>query len=164
MAVTCLPSFPFIVFGIIEPALLVTAYIMALRNPFTFYANQAPNHELPVQMTDASFPPQARIMTLQLANVYLLLAALAVVCSWTVHARTARWYLAVVALADYGHVWACYVGLGPELLLRPSQWNDVIWGSVGVSLFLNAVRLLTLAGVFGALRDGEGGAIKKKVP
>lgn len=60
-------------------------------------------------------------MTLQLVNVYLLLAAMAVICTWTPHARTARWYLAAVSLADYGHIYACYVGVGLDLLLRPAE-------------------------------------------
>ncbi|KAI1430854.1 hypothetical protein GGR50DRAFT_682797 [Xylaria sp. CBS 124048] len=164
MAITCLPTFPLVIFGIVEPLLLVVAYITTLKDPFTFYANQAQNHKLPQPSTDpSSFPPQAQIMTLQLVNVYLLLAAMAVICSWTLHANITRWYLAAVALADYGHIWACYVGVGLELLLKPSEWNDLLWGSVGVSLFLNVVRLATLAGVFGALQDGQGGPGKNKV-
>ncbi|KAJ2993006.1 hypothetical protein NUW58_g1978 [Xylaria curta] len=160
MAVTCLPTIPFVVFGIVEPVLLVVAYVTTLRDPFAFYAKQAQNHELPADAS--SFPPQAHIMTLQLVNVYLLLAAMAIICSWTTHARTARWYLAAVALADYGHIWACYVGVGLDLFLRPAEWNDMLWGSVGVSVFLNIIRLLTLAGVFGAVKGPEEHPAKKK--
>ncbi|KAI1190554.1 hypothetical protein F5B17DRAFT_62615 [Nemania serpens] len=160
MAVTCLPTFPFVIFGVVEPALLVTAYITTLQDPFTFYAKQAQNHEL--STGPASFPPQAQILTLQLVNVYLLLAAMAVICSWTTHASVARSYLAAVSLADYGHIWACYVGVGLDLLLQPAEWNDMLWGSVGVSLFLNAVRLLTLAGVFGPVKESQEGPVKKK--
>ncbi|KAI8634771.1 hypothetical protein F5Y19DRAFT_469825 [Xylariaceae sp. FL1651] len=162
MAITCLPTFPFLLFGIVEPALLVLAYITALKDPFAFYATQAHTHELAPPATDpSSFPPQAQVLTLQLANVFLLLAALAVVCSWTTRASVARWYLVAVALADYGHVWACYVGLGADVLLNPAEWNDMLWGSVGASLVLNVVRLLTLAGVFGPVRDADEPAKKK---
>ncbi|KAI0476767.1 hypothetical protein F4859DRAFT_514099 [Xylaria cf. heliscus] len=161
MAVTCLPTIPFVIFGIVEPVLLVIAYITTLQDPFNFYARQAQNHEL-ASDPSSSFPPQAQILTLQLVNVYLLLAALGIICSWTPHARTARWYLAAVALADYGHIWACYVGVGLDLLLQPAEWNDMLWGSVGVSVFLNIVRLSTLAGVFGAVKDAEEERGKKK--
>ncbi|KAI0191472.1 hypothetical protein EV127DRAFT_428423 [Xylaria flabelliformis] len=161
MAVTCLPTIPFMIFGIIEPVLLAIAYITTLQDPFAFYARQAQNHELSPS-DPSSFPPQAQILTLQLVNVYLLLAAMAVICSWTTHARTARWYLAAVALADYGHIWACYVGVGLDLLLKPAEWNDMLWGSVGVSAFLNIVRLSTLAGVFGTVKDVDEGFAKKK--
>ncbi|KAI0526568.1 hypothetical protein F5B22DRAFT_165914 [Xylaria bambusicola] len=160
MAVTCLPTIPFVILGIVEPVLLVWAYITTLLDPFTFYVKQAQNYELPLD-DPSSFPPQAQIMTLQLVNVYLLLAAMALICTWTTHAGITRLYLAAVALADYGHIWACYVGVGYELFVRPAEWNDLLWGSVGVSVFLNAVRLLTLAGVFGAVKDHEGSAKKK---
>lgn len=60
-------------------------------------------------------------MTLQLVNVYLFLAAVAVICTWTPHASIARWYLAAIALADYGHIFACYVGVGLDLLLQPAE-------------------------------------------
>ncbi|KAI0118815.1 hypothetical protein GGR51DRAFT_133910 [Nemania sp. FL0031] len=160
MAVTCLPTVPFVIFGVVEPVLLVVAYITTLQDPFSFYSRQAQNYELAAD--PSSFPPQAQIMTLQLVNVYLLLAAMAVICSWTTNASTARWYLAAVALADYGHIYACYVGVGLDLLLQPAEWNDMLWGSVGVSLFLNVVRLSTLAGVFGPVKEIEEGIAKKK--
>ncbi|KAI1176277.1 hypothetical protein F4777DRAFT_547003 [Nemania sp. FL0916] len=159
MAITCLPTIPFVIFGIIEPVLLIIAYITTLQDPFAFYSRQAPNYALPAE--PSSFPPQAQILTLQLVNVYLLLAAMAVICSWTTHARTARWYLGAVALADYGHIWACYVGVGRELFLQPSEWNDMLWGSVGVSAFLNVVRLLTLVGAFGAVGENDKSAKTK---
>ncbi len=38
----------------------------------------------------------------------------------------------------------------------------MLWGSVGVSIFLNAVRLLTLVGVFGTVEDCNEGSGKKK--
>ncbi|KAI1355632.1 hypothetical protein F5Y01DRAFT_269307 [Xylaria sp. FL0043] len=160
MAVTCLPTIPFVIFGIVEPVLLVWAYISTLRDPLAFYVKQAQNHELP--MDSSSFPPQAQILTLQLVNVYLLLAAMAVICSWTTHASIARRYLAAVSLADYGHIWACYVGVGLDLFLRPAEWNEMLWGSVGVSVFLNIVRLSTLAGLFGPVKDYADEAEKKK--
>ncbi|KAK5629684.1 hypothetical protein RRF57_005399 [Xylaria bambusicola] len=161
MAVTCLPTIPFVIFGIVEPALLVWAYMTTLQDPFTFYVKQAQNYELALD-DPSSFPPQARIMTLQLVNVYLLLAAMALICSWTTHASIVRLYLAAVALADYGHIWACYVGVGYELFVRPAEWNDLLWGSVGVSVFLNVVRLLTLAGAFGPVKEYKKGSGKKK--
>ncbi|KAI1313620.1 hypothetical protein F5Y03DRAFT_337210 [Xylaria venustula] len=160
MALTCLPTIPFVVFGIIEPALLVWAYVTTLQDPFAFYAKQAQNYELPAE--PSSFPPQAQIMTLQLVNVYLLLAAIGVICSWTTDASIARRYLAVVSLADYGHIWACYVGVGLDLFLRPTEWNDMLWGSIGGSVFLNVIRLLTLAGTFGPVKDDDERSGKKK--
>ncbi|KAI0202191.1 hypothetical protein F4808DRAFT_422271 [Astrocystis sublimbata] len=161
MAVTCLPTIPLVIFGVVEPVLLVVAYVTTLQDPFAFYAAQAQNHELSAS-DPSSYPPQAQIVTLQLVNVYLLLAAMALICSWTTSARTARLYLAAVALADYGHIWACYVGVGLDLFLKPAEWNDMLWGSVGVSVFLNIVRLATLAGVFGVVEARDEDRTKRK--
>ncbi|KAI0115167.1 hypothetical protein F4814DRAFT_309471 [Daldinia grandis] len=158
MAKSCLPAFPLVVFGVVEPVLLIWAYIIAVRDPAAFFAAQAPNHPHPHPATLPSEPisPPALVLLLQLANVYLLLAGLAVVCSWTPHASVARGYLAVVALADYGHVWACYRGVGPELFWAPAGWNHVLWGAVGGSLVLNVLRWFTVRGLFRALGGPRG--------
>lgn len=104
-------------------------------------------------MLDAAkdFPPQAAILSLMVGNVLLLLAALAVACCFSSSATTAKWYLIAVAFADYGHIYSCYVGLGPDVFWDISQWNDMIVGNVGASLVLNVVRWFTLLGVFGRL-------------
>ncbi|KAI1073347.1 hypothetical protein F5B20DRAFT_567372 [Whalleya microplaca] len=160
MAMTALPTYPVVVFGIIEPALLIWAYISALRSPSTFFYTQippssplsSPNPNPNPNPPDLS--PQAHILTLQLANVYLLLAALGVLCASTSHARVARWYLAAVAAADWGHVWAVRRGAGAAVFWDVRRWNDMLWGGVGVSVLLNALRVLTLLGAFGPVRDG----------
>ncbi|KAI4866376.1 hypothetical protein F4820DRAFT_447072 [Hypoxylon rubiginosum] len=150
MAKSCLPAIPLAIFGVIEPAMLVWAYIIAHRDLPSFYAAQAPNHLHP---SSSPVPAPALVLLLQLVNVYLLLAAVAVVCSWTTHASVSRGYLVAVAFADYGHVWACYKGVGPDLFWDLSRWNDMLWGAVGVSLALNVFRWLTVLGAFGSVRD-----------
>ncbi|KAI1330489.1 hypothetical protein F5Y16DRAFT_363294 [Xylariaceae sp. FL0255] len=152
MAISCLPTFPLFIFGILEPALLVYAYYVAMADPYAFYAAQTPTHNLGASSI-TTFPPQAQIFTYQLVNVYLLLAGLALTCSFTRHASVAKLYLFFVALADYGHILSCYLVIPTNVLLDVSQWNDMIWGSVGGSIFLNVVRLGTLLGLFGAVRD-----------
>ncbi|OTA66478.1 hypothetical protein K449DRAFT_430788 [Hypoxylon sp. EC38] len=157
MAKSCLSIIPLTVFGVVEPALLIWAYITALQNLPSYYAAQ-----VPLSTTDA-VPPQGLVLLLQLINVYLLLAAVAVICSWTPHATITRWYLIAVAFADYGHIWACYRGVGPDVFWDVERWNDMLWGGVAVSAVLNALRWLTVLGAFGALRDPRGptGAAKK---
>lgn len=109
--------------------------------------------------TTTTIPPQALTLTLALLNVYLLLAALAIVCCFTAHAPVARGFLLAVAIADYGHVYATYAGAGPAVFWDPlGSWNGMVWGSVGVSLFLNVHRWLTLLGVFGRLGGSSGGS------
>ncbi|OTA89658.1 hypothetical protein M434DRAFT_103424 [Hypoxylon sp. CO27-5] len=153
MAKSCLSIIPLTVFGVVEPALLIWAYITALRDLPSYYAAQVPN--TPLSTPDA-VPPQGLVLLLQLINVYLLLAAVAVICSWTPHASVARWYLIAVAFADYGHIWACYRGVGADVFWDVERWNDMLWGGVAVSAVLNALRWLTVLGAFGALRDPRG--------
>ncbi|KAI1457243.1 hypothetical protein F4805DRAFT_429407 [Annulohypoxylon moriforme] len=147
MAKSSLPVIPRIVFGVVEPAMLIWAYKDCQTNPTAFFAAQAP------PFTADSIPPQALVLLLQLVNVYLLLAALAVLCSWTSHKSVAKWYLLVVAFADYGHIWACYRGVGEEVFWDTGRWNEMLWGGVGVSVLLNLARWGTLLGGFGRLRD-----------
>ncbi|KAK7754204.1 hypothetical protein SLS62_003781 [Diatrype stigma] len=153
MAVSCLSTYPLVILGIIEPLLLVWAYITGIRDPQQFYLDQVPtsSNGAAAVAEVAAVPPQGLVLTLALVNVYLLLAALAVVCCFTPHAPVTRGYLLAVALADYGHIYATYAGVGSEVFWDPSRWNDMIWGSVGVSVFLNVHRLLALLGVFGHL-------------
>ena len=114
-----------------------------------------PGHTLN-QATD--FPPQALGLALQMANVLLLLAFLAVVCVWTPHASVSRGYLAAVALADYGHIYAAHRAVGPAIFWDVSRWDDMLWGNVGASAVLNVLRLATIVGVFGS---GGGAAATK---
>ncbi|KAF7527150.1 hypothetical protein G7054_g10569 [Neopestalotiopsis clavispora] len=75
---------------------------------------------------------------------------------------TARGYLAVVALADLGHIYASYAAMGPEAFWDYSGWNHMIWGNVGVSAFLHLNRLLTLLGVFGpVVANAPGAGVKR---
>ncbi|KAI1090855.1 hypothetical protein F5B19DRAFT_461311 [Rostrohypoxylon terebratum] len=157
MAKSSMPLVPKIVFGVVEPAMRVWAYISCLSDPTAFFAAQAP------PFTASAVPPQALVPLLQLANVYLLLAALAVLCAFTSHRSIARWYLVAVALADYGHVWATYRGVGEQAFWNVSEWNDMLWGGVGVSAVLNVLRWLTVLGAFGRLRDPRTPGLKKSL-
>ena len=59
-----------------------------------------------------------------------------------------RGYLAAVALADLGHIFAVYRVVGSDTFWDISQWNAMMYGSVGVSTFLHVHRLLTLLGLY----------------
>lgn len=96
-----------------------------------------------------NFPPQAEALTLQMLNVLLLLAPMALICCWTLNPTTTKAYLFAVALADYGHIYATYRGVGAEYFWNVGGWNDMVWGNVGVSGVLNVLRLATLVGAFG---------------
>ncbi|KAI0902462.1 hypothetical protein F4806DRAFT_490936 [Annulohypoxylon nitens] len=192
MAKSSMPLIPKVVFGVLEPAMLyvpppaphgiggrqpylrcistyapygllygdlniIWAYTTCLSDPVSYFAAQAP------PFTARSVPPQALVLLLQLTNVYLLLAALAVLCSFTSHKSVAKWYLIIVAFADYGHIWATYQGVGEEAFWKVEEWNDMLWGGVGVSALLNVLRWATVGGVFGRLRDPRSPGPKKNI-
>lgn len=108
------------------------------------------------------FPGQALAMSLQMGNVLLLLAAVAVICCFSPSRATARWYLIAVALADYGHIYATYRGVGPDVFWDPRRWNDMVAGNIGASAVLNLGRWLTVLGAFGRLGGAAEGQLEKK--
>lgn len=123
---------------------------------------QVPN--APLESFDLQ--PQALVLSLQMGNVLLLLAAMAVICCWTPRSSTSKWYLVAVAFADYGHIYGTYAGMGRDAFLDVGGWNDAVWGSVGASAVLNIFRWLTVLGAFGGLTESGETAIagtKKRV-
>ncbi|KKY32811.1 hypothetical protein UCDDA912_g07206 [Diaporthe ampelina] len=108
--------------------MIVWGYIVNMNDPFKYYADQIPPHNL---NQEEHFPGQALSITLQFGNVLLLLAALALVCCFSPSSATAKWYLIAVAFADYGHIYAFYCSLGPDVFWNPAQWNDAIAGGIG---------------------------------
>ncbi|KAK5198864.1 hypothetical protein LTR72_005167 [Exophiala xenobiotica] len=147
MPYSALPTWPLILFGVLEPVALVWGYATALRTPEQYYADQTPNAEL----AKLVFTPQALSLTLQLGNVLLLLAAMAIICCWTTHADVTQKYLIAVALADLGHIYAAYRGLGDTVFWDVTQWNEMAYGNIGASSFLHINRWMTVAGLFGRL-------------
>jgi len=145
----------------------VVGWYSAFFSPSRFYAEQVPSHALSAAGRSLGPSPQALGLALQMGNVLLLLAALAVVCTWTRDARVVRGYLAAYALADYGHIYAAYRGFeaasSAAAFWEWQRWNDITWGNVGASGVLNLLRLATLAGLFGKIAaspQGAGGAGK----
>ncbi len=123
----------------------IWAYTITLTDPQQYYADQSPQ----ALVSSHVFTPNSLSLTLQLGNVFLLLAALAVVCCFTTHGDIAKRYLIVVALADLGHIYSVYGALGEKIFWDLNQWNQMVASNVGVSVFLNINRLLTVAGLFG---------------
>jgi hypothetical protein len=163
MVWSCLPTWPLVLFGVIEPVLLyeeitskiasvtnerrIWATITAFDDPTDYYVRQHYDEKLQqIPMT-----PQAHVMVLQTANIFVLLAGMAVACCWTPHADIAKKYLFIVAVADIGHILSVYKGFGDESFWKFSDWNDLVWGAVGVSVFLNINRWATLLGFFGRI-------------
>lgn len=110
------------------------------------------------------FPGQAVSIPMQSVNVLLFIAALALVCCFSPSSTTARWYLIAVAFADYGHIYASYCSLGPDVFWNPAQWNYIVADAIEMSVILNVARWLTVLGAFGPLKDTyvDGRVAKKK--
>lgn len=123
--------------------------MLVFQSPFDFFSGQAPNNAI----SASDFSPQALSQTLQLGNIFILLAVVAVICCWTPNRDVTRWYLLALAVGDLGHIYAVYRGVGPEHFWNFAGWNDMTWGNVGVSAFLHLNRLLTVGGLFGKIQS-----------
>ena len=90
-------------------------------------------------------------MVTQMANTWLLVAGLGVLCCHFASPAVARNYLLMIACCDIGHVYTVYSGLGADLFFDVNRWNYMVWGHVGITAFIFMNRLATLAGVFGKM-------------
>src|SRR5947207_15943943 len=120
------------------------AWYTALANPQAFHDAQVPSN-----MPHLTIPPSTTVLVLQIGNVLLLLAALALLCVFTPHPEIARRYLITIAVADLGHIYACYAGMGSRQFWDFSNYNDMAWGNIGGSAFLFVNRVATVLGLFG---------------
>lgn len=118
------------------------------------YTNQQHPAALPLPLSSGSL-----IIVYMLGNVFLLLAGLAVLCSFFADATVARGYLITVGLADMGHIYSSYLGMG-TYFWDLNKWNTMAWANIGISAFLCINRLATVLGIFG--RFGNIEKAKKK--
>jgi hypothetical protein len=132
---------------------------LALLDPAQYLARQIPNGK-------DTLSTSAEIIVLQVGNIYLLLAALAVLICFFSTPKTARGYLLIVAVADLGHIWAVYQGMnrgkgGATQFWDWQNWNDMVAGNVGASAILCAHRLTTALGLWGSFKgEGKAGRVK----
>ena len=63
-----------------------------------------------------------------------------------------RNYLIALAIADVGHVYATYLGMGWAAFTNLSSWNALTWGNIGATTFLFINRLAYFAGIFGTAK------------
>jgi hypothetical protein len=89
----------------------------------------------------------------QTGNLYLHLAALEVLCCLYSNPNVARGYLRVVACGDLIHVFTVYAGLGSDMFFDVANWTGSVWVHVGITTFLFANRVATLAGLFGVAQE-----------
>ena len=59
-----------------------------------------------------------------------------------------RNFLLACAIADVGHVYVTYLGMGEDFW-DVARWNGLAWGNIGATGSLFVVRCLYLLGAFG---------------
>ncbi|KAK3989381.1 hypothetical protein QBC44DRAFT_85626 [Cladorrhinum sp. PSN332] len=150
-----LPTIPFIILGIFEPALLLYSYLIHIHSPWAYYSIQAPQSPLPPIPSAASFPAQAEGTTIQLVNLFIVLSIAGAFCSFSKDAVTVKGFLVAYGIGDFGHIWAIYKALGPVAFWDTGVWNEAVWGGMGVSVLFAVTRWGTLAGLFGRVGGRE---------
>lgn len=142
---SALPSFPRVVFTIVEPVSLIAGGIAPLFSPDWFIQEQITGSK-----TDLEFSDSARLVALQLGNAYLLLCMLGVaVLMSTSELRVVKAYLLALWVADIGHLGLTYMMLGYARFTNVSNWNAMTWGNVAATAFLCLTRSAYFLGLFG---------------
>lgn len=131
----------------------ILATFTVFKDPQTYTDQQHPA-ALPIPLSSGSL-----IITYQLGNVFCLLAGLAIVCCFLGDSAVARGYLIIVAIADLGHIYSSYLGMGEKYFLDLTLWNQMAWANIGFSAFLCVNRVATVSGLFG--RVGRKATAKK---
>ncbi|KAL4892914.1 hypothetical protein BDV59DRAFT_178939 [Aspergillus ambiguus] len=158
MASTIFPTWPHILFAILEPLSLLGGWLCPILDLPGFITDQIPNQPAP-----ASIHPSSVALAYQLANLYGLLCLLGIATVYSTREPVVlRNYLLALAVADVGHVYVTGLAMGWDVFMDVANWNVLTWGNVGATTFLFANRLLYLAGVFGYAQVPTAGAGGKK--
>ena len=127
-------------------SLLLGTYI-AFTAPTSFI-----NKQIPFTPTSAltPLPATAYILAYTLGSIFGLFALLSILCTaLTRDTRVTRYYLAILACGDIGHLYANYKGMGGDIFWDFGAYNEVMVGNVWITVFLWVNRIATLAGMFG---------------
>jgi hypothetical protein len=136
------PALYRLVFLWIEPVSIFTGAVYAHFLQPTYltltHAASAPGSSVPVSTS---------IVMTQLANLYLGLGLLeASVLRATAELRVWRTFLAILLLADFGHLYSV-LPVGVSIYWEYWRWNAIHWGNVAFVYFLAITRILLLLGV-----------------
>jgi len=150
-----LPTFPRFVFTIFEPIALAAGFLAPILDTTGFVQSQLPSASsasaAPVELTAS-----ARVVALQLGNVYGLLAMIGLgILYTTTEPKVVRNFLLACAVADVGHLWVTYVVMGQKNFLDVQGWNSMGWGNIGITAALLVTRTLYFVGAFGQDRVVE---------
>jgi len=151
-----LPTIPKLVFTVLEPISLIAGAVSPFISPEWFIAEQIA--QSPLEPVSAN----AKMVALQLGNIYLLLAMVGIAVLYTsTEAKVVRNYVIALWLADIGHVAVtCYV-MEYERMVDFANWNAMAWGNIGATAVLFSVRTAYLLGFFGPDRVPAVEKVKK---
>ncbi|ETS84774.1 hypothetical protein PFICI_02799 [Pestalotiopsis fici W106-1] len=139
-----LPTFPRVVFTVIEPISLIAGAVAPFISPDWFIEEQI-SAAAPIAHTDNS-----RLVALQLGNAYGLLFLLGVAVLYTTtELKVVRNYLVALWLADLSHIGVTVYLMGLESFLAVGDWNAMTWGNIGATAFLCLTRSAYFLGLFG---------------
>ncbi|KAJ5738524.1 hypothetical protein N7493_001679 [Penicillium malachiteum] len=142
---TIFPTWPHILFGILEPISLVMGSLAPVFDLDGFINGQIPHLPAP-----SIQHPSSVALAYQLGNIYHLLFLVGVaVLHTSTEPKVLRNYLIALAIADVGHVYATYVAMGLDAFLDVGSWNALTWGNIGATGFLFVNRILYFLGLFG---------------
>jgi hypothetical protein len=141
MAAAVAPAYR-LVFLYLEPLSIFTGAVYAHLLQSTYldltHAASAPGLSVPISTA---------IVMSQLANLYLGLGLLeAFVLRATAELKVWRCFLAILLLADIGHLYSV-APVGTAIYWEYWRWNAIDWGNVGFVYFLAITRTLFLLGV-----------------
>ena len=121
-----------------------------------FIAGQTPQADPPLSH------PSSLALAYQLANLYSLLFLVGIgVLHATTDPKVIRNYFIGLAIADIGHIYATYLGMGWTAFADVGAWNALTWGNIGATAFLFVNRVAYLAGLFGSARAPKADAKKE---
>ncbi|KAL3466725.1 hypothetical protein BJX64DRAFT_215448 [Aspergillus heterothallicus] len=164
MLTTIFPTWPHILFAVIEPLTLIGGWLCPIFDLHGFITGQVPTSiSFSKPADDLHIHPTSFALACQLANLYGLLAILgAGVVHATSEPKVLRNYLVALAIADIGHIYVTYLAMGWDVFFDVGGWNALTWGNVGVTGFLFVNRLMYFAGAFGYAQSRMGEGRKKK--
>ncbi|OKL63560.1 hypothetical protein UA08_01928 [Talaromyces atroroseus] len=144
---TLYPTWPFILFAVVEPISMVAGTLAPIIDTNNFIAGQFSLAHPPA----LPHHPSVLALNYQLANIYGLVGLLGVgIVYGTSEPHVLRNAVLALAIADLGHLYATYAAMGPELYFDVASWSPVAWGNIGFTAFLFLNRVAYMLGLFGS--------------
>ncbi|GAA5912758.1 uncharacterized protein JCM6883_006224 [Sporobolomyces salmoneus] len=151
-----LPTPYFLFFSVVEPFLTYLGAAYAVFTPVEYFVALYPPL-LKAPPVGSKVHPASVMATRQLGSCFFLFALMGSIMLPRVRnllkdqprvlESFVQAYLGCLALADLTHIGFTLYDLGLEGTLKPSIWNQLVFGNVVITLGLFVVRMMWFAGV-----------------